>query len=192
MRDILAVGEMGFEVAKFGAHWLEGWVVGWPFMEGLAAGRGGGGEGWGVWSGGDDARIAFSWLGLPSTSGSRGDRRVEGRDHEHDSNAHDDEDRDGDGEENCKVLWQDRKIHSAGVTAIVPLPLADEAGQLVVTGSYDESLRLLRLPALRNGVMMGKRQVLAEVGLGGGVWRVKIMGMKQENGTGGVRCVFSS
>lgn len=78
------------------------------------------------------------------------------------------------------------------MTAIVPLPLADEAGQLVVTGSYDESLRLLRLPALRNGVMMGKRQVLAEVGLGGGVWRVKIMGMKQENGTGGVRCVFSS
>ncbi|KAF2083489.1 hypothetical protein K490DRAFT_51538 [Saccharata proteae CBS 121410] len=64
------------------------------------------------------------------------------------------------------TFWSDRRTHTAGVTAILPLP-----GNLVVTGSYDDRMRLLALPvgALRTPT------VLAECDLGGGVWRLKDM-----------------
>ncbi|KAM3414368.1 hypothetical protein BST61_g11012 [Cercospora zeina] len=62
------------------------------------------------------------------------------------------------------LLWQDRKLHQAGVTAILPL-----TDTLVVTGSYDDHIRLLSLPAT------GRRKVLAELNLGGGVWRLKLL-----------------
>ncbi|KAK3627765.1 hypothetical protein LTR56_018998 [Elasticomyces elasticus] len=61
--------------------------------------------------------------------------------------------------------WQDRKAHEAGVTAIVPL-----SSDLVLTGSYDDHLRLLSAP------LAGRRQVLADVNLDGGVWRLKTLG----------------
>ncbi|KAK5743420.1 hypothetical protein LTR17_002595 [Elasticomyces elasticus] len=60
--------------------------------------------------------------------------------------------------------WQDRKAHEAGVTAIVPL-----SSDLVLTGSYDDHLKLLSAP------LAGRRQVLADANLGGGVWRLKIL-----------------
>ncbi|CAL5866234.1 uncharacterized protein PFLUO_LOCUS441 [Penicillium psychrofluorescens] len=58
--------------------------------------------------------------------------------------------------------------HTAGVTAILPLPipLADDA-PFLLTGSYDESLRVYH--ATRRG------EVLAEQGLGGGVWRLQML-----------------
>ncbi|KAF2456805.1 WD40-repeat-containing domain protein [Lineolata rhizophorae] len=62
-----------------------------------------------------------------------------------------------------QASWTDHKIHSAGVTTI--LPLGDD---MVVTGSYDEYLRLLKVPAY------GRREVLAEACLGGGVWRLRL------------------
>ena len=40
--------------------------------------------------------------------------------------------------------WSDRKVHGAGVTAILPLHVDDESG-LVVTGSYDDHIRMLRV-----------------------------------------------
>lgn len=61
-------------------------------------------------------------------------------------------------------LWQDRKLHQAGITAI--LPLSDE---LILTGSYDDHIRLISAPSA------GRRRVLAEHHLGGGVWRLKIV-----------------
>lgn len=61
-------------------------------------------------------------------------------------------------------LWQNRKIHAAGITYI--LPLSDE---LVLTGSYDDHIRLLHVP------MVGRKCVLAEEDLGGGVWRLKML-----------------
>lgn len=61
-------------------------------------------------------------------------------------------------------LWQDRKIHEAGVTAILPI-----SETLVVTGSYDDHIRLLLTPAI------GRRQILASLNLGGGVWRLKLL-----------------
>ncbi|KAK3066088.1 hypothetical protein LTR53_017696 [Teratosphaeriaceae sp. CCFEE 6253] len=60
--------------------------------------------------------------------------------------------------------WQDRKLHQAGVTAI--LPIADD---LVVTGSYDDHIRLISTPSV------GRRRVLAEMDLGGGVWRLRLI-----------------
>lgn len=59
--------------------------------------------------------------------------------------------------------WQDRKIHEAGVTAILPI-----SETLVVTGSYDDHIRLLSTP------LTGRRQILASLNLGGGVWRLKM------------------
>lgn len=58
--------------------------------------------------------------------------------------------------------------HSAGVTFILPLPLPLlEDAQVLLTGSYDEYLRVY------HATMKGK--VLAEVCLGGGVWRLQLL-----------------
>ena len=62
------------------------------------------------------------------------------------------------------VLWQDRKLHQAGVTAILPL-----SSELVLTGSYDDHIRLISAPPV------GRRRILAEEHLGGGVWRLKLL-----------------
>ncbi|GAB1739732.1 hypothetical protein NU219Hw_g4671t2 [Hortaea werneckii] len=70
----------------------------------------------------------------------------------------------GEGPEQCTSLWQDRRIHQAGVTYILPL-----SQDLILTGSYDDHLRLISAPAV------GRRQVLAEANLGGGVWRIKLL-----------------
>ncbi len=61
-----------------------------------------------------------------------------------------------------QIQWQDRKLHNAGITAILPL-----TSDLVVTGSYDDHIRLISFPQI------GRRQVLAEANLEGGVWRLK-------------------
>ncbi|KAL6704286.1 hypothetical protein ACN47E_008350 [Coniothyrium glycines] len=64
--------------------------------------------------------------------------------------------------------WVDKKTHGAGVTAILPVHL-DDQGMLVITGSYDDHIRLLHVSSA------GRRQVLAESNLGGGVWRLKLL-----------------
>jgi diphthamide biosynthesis protein 7 len=69
-------------------------------------------------------------------------------------------------EEPRLMPWLDRKIHGAGVTAILPLQVTEE-GVLVLTGSYDDHIRLVHASAT------GRRRVLAEGNLGGGVWRLK-------------------
>ncbi|KAF2772547.1 hypothetical protein EJ03DRAFT_187499 [Teratosphaeria nubilosa] len=59
--------------------------------------------------------------------------------------------------------WHDRRSHHAGVTAILPL-----RSDLILTGSYDDHIRLISAP------IQGRRTVLAESNLGGGVWRLKL------------------
>ncbi|KAK5116914.1 hypothetical protein LTR62_006635 [Meristemomyces frigidus] len=61
-------------------------------------------------------------------------------------------------------LWQDRRLHQAGITAILRL-----STELIVTGSYDDHIRLISTPKT------GRRQVLAESNLEGGVWRLKVL-----------------
>ncbi|KAF2825883.1 hypothetical protein CC86DRAFT_351957 [Ophiobolus disseminans] len=70
-----------------------------------------------------------------------------------------------------RAAWVDKKIHCAGVTAILPIH-CDDAGMLIVTGSYDDHIRLVHAPAV------GRRQVLSEAQLGGGVWRLKVLTRK--------------
>ena len=65
------------------------------------------------------------------------------------------------------AVWEDTKTHGAGVTAILPLSQVEE--RAVVTGSYDEFVRIL-VPT------MGKRwRLLAEKKLGGGVWQLELL-----------------
>jgi hypothetical protein len=79
-----------------------------------------------------------------------------------DTNARSEDDEDATA---ATLLWTDRKSHEAGVTSILPL-----ANDLLITGSYDDRIRLLSAPAV------GRRKVLAELDLGGGVWRLKMLG----------------
>lgn len=67
-------------------------------------------------------------------------------------------------------------VHDAGVTAILPLPLGDGAGgRLVVTGSYDDHIRLLAIHDLDKTYGMKRVKALAEENLGGGVWRLDLI-----------------
>ncbi|KAK3305517.1 uncharacterized protein B0T15DRAFT_485120 [Chaetomium strumarium] len=59
--------------------------------------------------------------------------------------------------------------HGAGVTAILPLFKQEDGHEVIVTGSYDEHIRLFSVPPF------GKPRGLAESSLGGGVWRLKLI-----------------
>ncbi|KAK3301481.1 uncharacterized protein B0H64DRAFT_414921 [Chaetomium fimeti] len=59
--------------------------------------------------------------------------------------------------------------HDAGVTAILPLFAQEDNHELVVTGSYDEYIRLFLVPPF------GRPKNLAEGMLGGGVWRLNLI-----------------
>ncbi|KAH7625914.1 hypothetical protein B0T09DRAFT_315082 [Sordaria sp. MPI-SDFR-AT-0083] len=61
--------------------------------------------------------------------------------------------------------------HDAGVTAILALGLKDDESELVVTGSYDDHIRLFSIPAYG----FGRAVELAGSNLGGGVWRLKVV-----------------
>lgn len=68
----------------------------------------------------------------------------------------------------------DVKTHGAGITAILPIATGISGEEILLTGSYDEYLRIL----IPSGI--GKRsKVLAEKQLGGGVWRLKLLGANQ-------------
>jgi diphthamide biosynthesis protein 7 len=65
-------------------------------------------------------------------------------------------------------LIRDQKTHTAGVTAIVVLPMLHEGQEVLITGSYDEYIRVLLPPSHGRS----KATILAEARLGGGVWRI--------------------
>ncbi|KJY02540.1 hypothetical protein TI39_contig43g00002 [Zymoseptoria brevis] len=73
---------------------------------------------------------------------------------------------------NLPTRLRDRKSHQAGVTSIQTLPTASQSRELVLTGSYDDHIRLLSLPMPG---YTGRVQVLAELNLGGGVWRLSFL-----------------
>jgi diphthamide biosynthesis protein 7 len=66
--------------------------------------------------------------------------------------------------------WGDDKLHTAGITAILPL-----SDQIIVTGSYDDRIRIVSAPN------PGRRKVLKELNLGGGVWRLKLMAKQPDD-----------
>ncbi|KAI0409385.1 hypothetical protein F4802DRAFT_246703 [Xylaria palmicola] len=68
------------------------------------------------------------------------------------------------------------KGHAAGVTAILPLPLKIPDGlEVVVTGSYDDYVRVYSIQPQVGGVMLRPPKLLVEMDLGGGVWRLKLV-----------------
>ncbi len=88
-------------------------------------------------------------------------------------------------------LFQDRKSHTAGVTAVLPIFEVSHAQlgtRVFVTGSYDEHIRVFTLevcPPYR-------RNVVAELSLGGGVWRLRTLSQLPCEEVGGdhVCCVL--
>ncbi|KHO01086.1 WD40 repeat-like-containing domain protein [Metarhizium album ARSEF 1941] len=70
-------------------------------------------------------------------------------------------------------------MHNAGVTAILPLSAWTPAGwRVVVTGSYDDLLRVLAIhdPHETHGAKLAHS--LTEIDLGGGVWRLDLIDLK--------------
>lgn len=70
-----------------------------------------------------------------------------------------------------------RGLHDAGVTAILPLPIesGDAMKRLVMTGSYDDSIRLFEIQDLHLSFGMKRTKLLAQHDLGGGVWRLNLV-----------------
>ncbi|KAI1007722.1 hypothetical protein K3495_g507 [Podosphaera aphanis] len=62
------------------------------------------------------------------------------------------------------------KGHNAGVTAILVLPTKDVNSIILLTGSYDDHVRVWETPSLHS-----KLKALAKLDLGGGVWRLKMI-----------------
>lgn len=86
--------------------------------------------------------------------------------------------------------------HGAGVTAILPLALvADDGSHIVLTGSYDDVLRVYAIKPLHETYGARQSRLLAEVNLGGGVWRIKLISLSampalQRPGSGAWRALL--
>ncbi|KAL7790359.1 hypothetical protein V8C37DRAFT_185562 [Trichoderma ceciliae] len=74
--------------------------------------------------------------------------------------------------------------HDAGITAILPLPLSNQDhGRIVVTGSYDDYLRVFAIHDLNQLYGLKRVQLLADANLGGGVWRLKLVDIRRAGGS---------
>ncbi|KAJ9141995.1 hypothetical protein NKR19_g7366 [Coniochaeta hoffmannii] len=71
--------------------------------------------------------------------------------------------------------------HDAGVTAILPLPCGKD---IVVTGSYDDHIRVYSIQPLQETHGLRKTRLLAEANLGGGVWRLRLIRYDGGDGRG--------
>lgn len=71
------------------------------------------------------------------------------------------------------------KGHEAGVTSILPIPTGDlPSRRILITGSYDDHIRVVSMYSPRtpeSDRLVHKPTVLAELNLGGGVWKLKFM-----------------
>jgi len=66
--------------------------------------------------------------------------------------------------------------HNAGVTAILPLDAFDtEGSRLVITGSYDDNIRLFAMRDPDPAAFTKRAELLAEETLEGGVWRLDLV-----------------
>ncbi|KAL8909162.1 MAG: hypothetical protein Q9207_000336 [Kuettlingeria erythrocarpa] len=63
---------------------------------------------------------------------------------------------------------RDSKTHEAGVTAILPLTIDRDHHEWLLTGSYDEYVRVLQITSRSK-----KTQVMADLRLNGGVWQLR-------------------
>lgn len=66
--------------------------------------------------------------------------------------------------------------HGAGVTAILPLSLhLNDGSRLVITGCYDESLRVFAIQDPQTTFGVKRTKLLVDHSLGGGVWRLAVI-----------------
>jgi diphthine methyl ester acylhydrolase len=66
--------------------------------------------------------------------------------------------------------------HNAGVTAILPIPLSTFVGQdILITGSYDDHVRVYAVYDHRPFKDNKTPKILAELNIGGGVWRLTFL-----------------
>ena len=139
------------KLAKVGeSHELEAWTVAWPIRDY--------GKERIVFSGGDDSAICINEFDAQPSDTTLLSESV-----------------------NRGPVQRDRKTHGAGVTAILPLATTAPAeGQIIVTGSYDEVVRVLSLPKSPSSSRWG---LLVEKRLGGGVWRLKHVRTLSSNGS---------
>ncbi|KAH6890957.1 WD40-repeat-containing domain protein [Thelonectria olida] len=71
--------------------------------------------------------------------------------------------------------------HTAGVTAILPLPLfLKDTGRIVVTGSYDDHLRVFLIHDLHETYGLKRIELVLEEKLGGGVWRLDLVNIRRK------------
>lgn len=82
--------------------------------------------------------------------------------------------------------------HDAGVTAVLPLDLHDPVGgRLVVTGSYDDHVRLISIHDPHVTYGMKRVQLLTQKNLGGGVWRLDLVDTGSSGGSLKIRILAS-
>ncbi len=66
---------------------------------------------------------------------------------------------------------RDAVTHDYGVTAIIPLWIDKDRNEVILTGSYDERIRVLYIPPDKKSA-----KVMASGRLHGGVWQLKLLG----------------
>lgn len=72
--------------------------------------------------------------------------------------------------------------HDAGVTAILPLDLkGEQGGRVVITGSYDDCLRVFIIHDLHESYGARRVDQVLEQNLGGGVWRLDLVKFQKEH-----------
>lgn len=78
--------------------------------------------------------------------------------------------------------------HNAGVTAILPLPPSFREAGVIVTGSYDEHIRvfLMKSPHVKH---LWPPQALFKKSLGGGVWKLQVIRWRMGEPRGAGRSV---
>ncbi|PNP37175.1 hypothetical protein TGAMA5MH_10970 [Trichoderma gamsii] len=82
--------------------------------------------------------------------------------------------------------------HDAGVTAILPLRLsAQDHGRIVITGSYDDHLRVFSIQDLHESCGIKRVQLLTDANLGGGVWRLKLIDIQTVDSSTRIRILAS-
>ena len=131
-------------------HDVEAWTLAFPHDGSMS----------GIWSGGDDAVLA--WTPSPVKA-----------------------------EETQEQRFTVRKVHQAGVTAILPLCFSflGQADQLLITGSYDDHLRVF---SFKSSPGKQKLRILGEVDLSGGVWRIILLHVSGESRGDGVLFFWQS
>ncbi|KAM0228136.1 hypothetical protein ACHAPO_010972 [Fusarium lateritium] len=82
--------------------------------------------------------------------------------------------------------------HNAGVTAVLPLfSLTKNNGRVVVTGSYDDHLRVFIINDLHETYGMKKVELVLEENMGGGVWRLDLVRIQKDTDSTKIRILAS-